>query len=45
LDFLLDRSIFYAEDKDIREVTEGIIREDSSLSEEASRGECLLDDD
>jgi superfamily II DNA or RNA helicase len=45
LDFLLDRSIFYAEDKDIREVTEGIIREDSSLSEETSRGECLLEDD
>lgn len=44
LDFLLDHSIFYASDKKILEVAEGIIREDSSLSEEVSASGCLIDD-
>lgn len=45
LDFLLENDIFYADDTKINEVTEGIIRDDSSLSKDSDfSDDCLIDD-
>lgn len=45
LEFLLENDIFYAEDSKINEVTEGILRDDSSLSKEGDidSDDCLID--
>ncbi len=44
LDFLLENDIFYADEKKITEVTEGIIRDDSSLSKDSEEmDDCLID--
>ncbi len=45
LNFLLENDIFYADDTKINEVTEGILRDDSSLSKDSDlSGDCLIDD-
>ncbi len=44
LDFLLENDIFYADEKKISEITEGIIRDDSSLSKDGdSDDDCMID--
>jgi superfamily II DNA or RNA helicase len=45
LDFLTNYEMFYADPAKIKEVTEGIEREDSSLSSDSRVDGCMIDDD
>ena len=45
LDFLTNYEMFYADPAKIKEVTEGIEREDSSLSSDSRGDGCMISDD